>query len=479
MEPELLPLDPPATIINGHTMIPVSALGSLMHIRVIWDPSKDTIFLLTPGHKNLTVEYLDVGQGDSILLTSGGESMLIDAGETGDQVLEYVYGTRQDQLKYLVATHPDADHIGGMDEVLTLMPTHNMLMPNATANTFAFSSMLHAIDSRKLTPIIPQKGDVYSLGKAKVTVIASEVGSTSNDSSLVLKAEYGDTSFLFMGDAEESLEQSILNSGTDIQCDVLKVGHHGSDTSTSDAFLATAAPKTAIISCGKDNPYGHPSAEVLNKLSKSKTSVWRTDVSGNIVVITNSKGNTYQVTTHNQKATPEESFFYPEQSNRNWYLNAFPFICKRPFSWDKPTIPPPPDGSTVYIGSTGDRYHYDPNCVKLTEVYYKTRLEIVDKKGFVPCTQCVADLPEYYESEPEPEPIPASEPNYYYEPEPNYYDEPEPDYYYEPEEPTIYITRTGKRYHYNPHCNGGTYYESTLEEALSRGLTPCDKCVLK
>jgi len=265
MAPELLPIEAPATIINGRTMIPLSSLGMILQTRVLWDTDKDTVFLLPPCHKNLTVEYIDVGQGDSILVSCGGESMLIDAGEQGDKVINYLYGARKNSLKYLVATHPDEDHIGGIDEVLKEVPTDTLLVAYKSSDTDAFRNMLDSCQNLYMSVYPSTKGETYSLGDANVQVIAAERDSTSsNNASIVLKVNYGDTSFLFTGDAEEPLEQSILKSRANIKCDVLKVGHHGSDTSTSDAFLAAAAPKAAVISCGKNNAYGYPSETVLD-----------------------------------------------------------------------------------------------------------------------------------------------------------------------------------------------------------------------
>ncbi|MCD8250042.1 MAG: MBL fold metallo-hydrolase [Lachnospiraceae bacterium] len=235
----------------------------------------------------LTVHFIDVGQGDCTLITQGGHAMLIDAGDNsqGENVVSYLNYAGVDELDYLILTHPDADHIGGADVVLYNIDCEAVLAPDKEADTKSWSDVVDAMSGRGLEAVHPQPGDSYTLGEAAFTVLGPlQDYEDSNDCSIVLRLTHGDNSFLFTGDAEETAEADILSSGYTLSADVLKVGHHGSRSSTSDDFLAAISPSCAVISCGEGNDYGHPHAATLNKLRASGVSVYRTDEQGTIAV---------------------------------------------------------------------------------------------------------------------------------------------------------------------------------------------------
>lgn len=219
------------------------------------------------------VHFIDVGQGDSALLLSGGQAVLIDAGtaESGAAVVRYLEELGVTELYGAVATHPHADHIGGMAQVIEAFPIEHFYLGPETQNTATYSGMLDALEEAGVQPVIPADGDelVFDSG-ASLTFLgpADDVPKNNlNDRSLITLFRAGDQDVLFMGDAESAAEDSLLAHHPALTCDVLKVGHHGAATSSSEEFLQAVRPSTAVISCGVDNDYGHPSDQTLQNLS--------------------------------------------------------------------------------------------------------------------------------------------------------------------------------------------------------------------
>lgn len=219
------------------------------------------------------VHFIDVGQGDSALLLSGGQAVLIDAGtaESGAAVVRYLEELGVTELYGAVATHPHADHIGGMAQVIEAFPIKHFYLGPETQNTATYSGMLDALEEAGVQPVIPADGDelVFDSG-ASLTFLgpADDVPKSNlNDRSLITLFRAGDQDVLFMGDAESAAEESLLAHHPALTCDVLKVGHHGAATSSSEEFLQAVRPSTAVISCGVDNDYGHPSDQTLQNLS--------------------------------------------------------------------------------------------------------------------------------------------------------------------------------------------------------------------
>jgi competence protein ComEC len=241
--------------------------------------------------KNMFVHFIDVGQGDSIYIKApNGEDILIDGGnKDGSDVVAYLKKQKVKDIEFMIATHPDADHIGGLDEVLKAFPVKNVYAPKVSHTTQAYKDFLTAVKTKKLT-IKTAKADV-TLSIKDVTAkfvgpVKAYSTSDTNDWSAVLKITYGKNSFLFTGDAETKAETDMIKAKKDLRADVLKVGHHGAKTSTSTAFLNAVKPKYAVISVGK-NSYGHPTKEVLNRLKAAKVTVYRTDQKGTIVFTSN------------------------------------------------------------------------------------------------------------------------------------------------------------------------------------------------
>lgn len=257
------------------------------------DPAMETI---TTDGSRLEVSYLDVGQGDATLITKGNFHMLIDAGknEKGDMVVQYLKDAGVDKLDILVGTHPDSDHIGGLDCVIDAVAVDTLYMPDTEKDTKTYRDVKTSMKRKNLSAGMPEIGKEYTYdGNVLVRFLApAKKYADANDNSLVVQLAYGKNRFLFMGDAEEEVEKDILAAGYDLECDVLKLGHHGSYTATRSAFLQKADPVYGVISCGKGNSYGHPHAETLAKLEDEDVQVYRTDRMGTVRAVSDGKNVT-------------------------------------------------------------------------------------------------------------------------------------------------------------------------------------------
>ena len=240
----------------------------------------------------LKVYITDVGQADSILIRDGNYNMLIDAGNNsdGEKLVKYYKELGITSFKYVFASHPHEDHIGGMDDIINNFDIENFYMPDKLSTTKTFEDMLDALESKNLKYIVPKVNDKLSLNNSNIDVVyVGSDGSNINDSSIVLKLTYFSNSFLFTGDLGSNKEKEILNSGANIKADVLKVGHHGSSYSTASSFLDKVNPSFAAISVGKNNIYKHPASSTLEKLNKRGIKVYRTDLDGTILFESNGK----------------------------------------------------------------------------------------------------------------------------------------------------------------------------------------------
>lgn len=259
----------------------------------------------------LTVHFIDVGQADSILINTGSAAMLIDAGNNADagDVVNYIKEQGIKTLDYIIGTHPHEDHIGGMDVVVNSFDIGKVILPKVQSNTKTFEDLLNAISNKGLKITSPVPGTKYSLGEAEFIILAPNGSDYEdiNNYSVVVKLQFGNTSFLLMGDAGVQSEGEMLSKGFDLKADLLKVGHHGSHYSTSIDFLKAVSPQFAVISVGKDNPYGHPAPETIKKISDAGIQLYRTDESGTIIAT--SDGNIIKIDI---KASPVKAQTPPQ-----------------------------------------------------------------------------------------------------------------------------------------------------------------------
>ncbi|MZK53902.1 ComEC/Rec2 family competence protein [Clostridium beijerinckii] len=238
----------------------------------------------------MLVHYIDVGQGDCILVQVNNKNLLIDSGPKSDRkkLFNYLSGLDLNKLDYVIATHPHEDHIGNMDDIIKTYSIGTFYAPKVESTTKSFEDMVDALKDKNLkVHVLKNNSTSIDLGEnTKVNVFSpnKDFYDNLNNYSPVIKIQYGNTSFLFTGDAEKEVEKEILNNNEDISADVLKVGHHGSSTSTSKDFLKKVNPSIAVISVGKDNIYNHPDAITTKLLDENNIKTYRTDKDGTIVI---------------------------------------------------------------------------------------------------------------------------------------------------------------------------------------------------
>ncbi|XOQ45359.1 MAG: hypothetical protein ACFWTN_13075 [Clostridium sp.] len=323
----------------------------------------------------LTVHYIDVGQGDSEFLElPNGQTMLIDAGnpENGSQIVSYIKELGHNKIDYLIATHPHADHIGGMATVVNSLDIGSVYMPKVSTNTKTFEGLLTAIQNKGLKVNTAKSGiNLLKSGNLNIDIIAP-CGTSYDDLnqySAVLKVTYGANKFLFTGDAGAESEAQIT---ADVSADVLKVGHHGSSTSTSQAFLNKVNPKYAVIEVGAGNSYGHPAAATISKLQNIGATIYRTDNDGTIIFTSDAR-----TITVNKKASTIQENAPPETSNATSTI-----------AQDNSNVLTDSNGDTiVYITDTGTKYHTS-TCRYVSKSKYAITLEEAKEKGYTPCKVC-------------------------------------------------------------------------------------------
>lgn len=314
----------------------------------------------------LTVHFIDVGQADCTLLLCDGEAMLIDGGNVADSqlVVSYLQNQGITALDHVVCTHAHEDHAGGLPAVLAVYETEHLWCPVTEYDSQCFSDFLYYADQQDLTPICPDPGSSFALGSAEVTFLGPvQSDYDTNNSSIVLRVDYGQTAFLFSGDAEREAETDILDAGFDISCTVLKAGHHGSSTSNSYRWLREASADYAVIPVGAGNSYGHPHEEVLSRFRDAEMTVYRTDLQGTIVCT--SDGQTVSFTTERDAAVTNPTEL--DGSGQN-------------------------SGVTTYIGNRNSKKLHLPTCSGLPEeqnqVYFGSYDEAA-AQGYTPCGRCM------------------------------------------------------------------------------------------
>ncbi len=289
------------------TLCIVILLGLLSFFFKPWetfDQNTDVGNTSNLDQNQLQVHFIDVGQADAILVRvpteNGMKNMLIDAGSplresSKDKITtEYLADFGVDTLHYMIITHPHFDHASAAAEVIEAVEVENLILPECEATQAFWVDMFEAMDAKNLEYIPSEVGDTYQIGDASFEILAPlDVSKVKeiNDYSIVIRLDYGETSFLFTGDAEEASEEEMLDMfpASKFKCDVLKVGHHGSNSSTSEAFLAAVNPALAIISCGEGNEYGHPTKTILDRLTNANVDILRTDLEGTIILLSDKK----------------------------------------------------------------------------------------------------------------------------------------------------------------------------------------------
>ena len=319
---------------------------------------------LSPASETLLVHYLDVGQADCILVEYGDYHLLIDGGnrEDGQMVVSYLEQQGVTELDAVVCTHAHEDHVGGLPSVLAVYPTAAVYAPTKTYSSNVFDKFIYYTDQQRLEITIPNPGDLLPAPEGlELTVLGpTKTYAETNDTSIVILASFGETSFLFTGDMEVQAENDMMDYWGDRvngNVDVLKVGHHGSDTSSGYRFVYMTDPEYAIISVGEGNSYNHPNEPILARYQDAGIPVFRTDRLGTILAT--SDGKEITITWENQNAVPEDVA---------------------------------PGGTMVYIGNKNSKVFHAPDCKNLpgekNRVEFPTYGEATDA-GYTPCGACL------------------------------------------------------------------------------------------
>ena len=338
------------------------------------------------------IHYIDVGQADAALVLCDGQAMLIDGGNAEDSNLIYAYLKKLslDHLQYIVCTHAHEDHVGGLAGALNYATVDVAFSPVTSYDSRAFGNFVTYLDKQGVSITIPKAGDSFSLGSATVSILGPINSSDDpNNTSIVLRIVYGDTSFLFTGDAEREEEQDILNAGCTLDSTVLKVGHHGSETSTSYVFLREIMPEYAVISVGTGNSYGHPTDAVLSRLRDADVKVYRTDLQGDAICTSDGKTVSFSVARNADADTLASVGPNSTQSGGNTGTTQ-PEQTVTP-SQEEPTNAPV--GTDYILNTNTHKFHY-PGCSSVKQMAEKnkqsftgTRDEVI-AMGYDPCGRC-------------------------------------------------------------------------------------------
>lgn len=366
------------------------------------DKTKDTTDEKETADSKLEVHFVDVDQGDCILITCDGRSMLIDAGDNSKGTTVQLYLKKHDveSLDYVIGTHPDADHIGGMDVILYKYDCGTVIMPVKSSDTKTYREVIDTLDEKNYSITYPVVGTEYQLGGAKFVIAGpSKEYEDDNNSSVIIKLTHGDNTFLFTGDAEELAEKDCIFSGIDIKSAVLKIGHHGSHTSSSLSFLRAVNPKYAVISCGQDNEYGHPHAETLNNLRQFDCQVFRTDEQGSIVAISDGKTIQWNCSpsetwkagerTGSQNSSSVDESHSSETSNPDEKDEG----VDEPTDNEETTDDVEPSGAYYILNTNTKVFHY-PHCKSVNQMSEKNKKysydsrDEIESQGYKSCGNC-------------------------------------------------------------------------------------------
>ena len=312
------------------------------------------------------MHFIDVGQALSVLVECDGQYMLYDGGtvDDGSLIVSYLQSQGVEQLEYVFCSHAHEDHVGGLAAALAYFPAYHVYSPVTEASTKCFKDFVKYTQQQGLQVEVPAVGTTWPLGGATVTMVGPVAQySDTNDTSIVLRIEYGSTSFLLTGDMEKTAETDLVNSGVNLRADVLQVGHHGSSTSTGYLFLNAVLPEMGVISCGTGNKYGHPHEETLSILRDAKVDVYRTDLQGTITI--GSDGQNFTVGTEH---------FVPDSQ-----LN--------------PTDPSASStAQQAYIGNVNSKKFHLPTCANLPAEKNQVPFSSYDEAiaaGYTPCASCI------------------------------------------------------------------------------------------
>ena len=337
------------------------------------------------------VFFLDVGQGDAAVIMCDGKAMLIDGGDSKKSSLIYSFlkSHNIDHLDYIVASHPDADHIGGLSGALNYATVSKAFCTTNYHDTKTFQSFVKYLKQQGVDITVPSAGDTYALGSASFTILAPQAGlAVSDNTSLIIRVVYGDTSFLFTGDAEVEDENNAISAGNNLKSTVLKVAHHGSESSTSWRFLDEVDPDFAVISVGGDNNYGHPTEAVLSRLHDNGVKTFRTDIQGDIHCT--SDGSTV---SFDCEKNADADVFSIVGGYASWVASQRTTEQENSTKEEKDIDSSAPSVHEYVANTNTGKFHY-PNCTSVGKMKEKNKAFIsgthdeLISMGYSPCGNC-------------------------------------------------------------------------------------------
>lgn len=318
------------------------------------------------AEENFQMHFIDVGQALSVLVECDGQFMLYDGGnvDDGSLVVSYLQNQGVEELQYVFCSHAHEDHVGGLAAALAYFPANHVYSPVTEASTKCFQNFIKYTQQQGLQVEVPAVGTVWQLGSATVQLLGPiKQYNDTNDTSLVLRIDYGSTSFLLTGDMESDAERDLVESGANLKADVLQVGHHGSSTSSSYIFMNAVLPEMGIISCGANNKYGHPHEETLSILRDAGVDTYRTDLLGTITI--GSDGSNYTVSSEHYATDAELNPTDPAASST---------------------------AQQAYIGNVNSKKFHLPTCPNLpaekNQILFSSYDEAI-AAGYEPCATCI------------------------------------------------------------------------------------------
>lgn len=319
------------------------------------------------------IHFINTGNSDAILIKQGDKSALIDGGDRDDdnQVVSYLKQQGVTELEYVFATHPHADHIGGLDAVVNAITIKNVYVSNGDADTQVYSDFINSMANKGLNPSVPLLNSEFELGASKFKVLSVANESDPNNNSLVLEYTNGDDKVLLMGDAESNIESRINVSDVDL----LKVGHHGSDSSSNPSFIDKVNPKYAVITVGENNKYGHPHKETMDTLENRSIEVHRNDECGHVVFKSTGEGLIVDCKVGSYESGEDEK----ASTNVEVTPTSEPAVEPEP-----PAPEPEVETKMVWLSATGDKAHSIPDCGRMNP----NNARHVPDAGYDYCSKC-------------------------------------------------------------------------------------------
>ena len=326
----------------------------------------------------MIVHFIDAGQGLSILVSSHEKNLIYNGGgrDRSSYVVSYLEKQSITDIDYLVSSHYDEDHLAGLIGCLNAFNVHNVIGADYEHDSNIYQSFMDKVEEKGLAVQYPKVGDTFEFGSVKMTILSTAVEeSDSNSSSIVVKLENGENSVILTGDADSKVEDVIIHSGFDLEADILSVSHHGSASGTSNAFLEKTLPKWAVISVGKDNQYGHPDKDTMDKLEMMGIEVYRNDIQGNIVATSNGvdwQWDKEPCNDYSQGAVENEEIQLLESGETTEEITE-----------------ESANSGTVWKSATGEKYHSVPNCGRMNpNNATQLTVEQAESMGLERCSRC-------------------------------------------------------------------------------------------